>query len=124
MTDSQTESDVLGLSDFFTVAARPEALRVLPFSGIIRDKAQIRFGFVYQPPRHIENLCGQRQMNPADIEARMPESLFKMLARDNSSYGSRDEATTLQPLGDRFFLARTLATSLYVLHAAGWVHKK
>ena len=111
--DQKVEGDVLELADFFTVPNRPTAFRVLPCIGLFRDQNYNRFGFVYKPPKHIENIDGRRQLSARAAELRKPQSLLDMI----------DEEKIL-PLGDRFQLARDLAQCLYVLHATGWVHKK
>ena len=109
----------MALSDFFNVKDRPAAFRILPFFGIFRDEEMKRFGFVYGPPKYVENLAGTRNIEVQDARPRMPRSLLEQIELDNQS-----SKAVVWPLGDRFKLARTLAQCLYVLHAAGWVHKK
>ena len=116
--DKKAEDDTMALSDFFNVKDRPAAFRILPFLGIFRDEERRRFGFVYEPPDYIENLEGHRIME-GQLAKRKPRSLLQQLEMDNHSSGP-----IVWPLGDRFKLASTLAQCLYVLHAAGWVHKK
>lgn len=118
--DHTMEGDILELSDFFRVPNRPQAFRVMDFLGIFRDEHQGRFGFVYQPPTHIENIRNNRTISGPMAQVRVPESLLDMLGRDIRRGGS----SGILPLGQRFSLARALAQSLYVLHATGWVHKK
>ena len=112
--DKKAEDDIMALSDFFNVKDRPAAFRILPFLGIFRDDKRERFGLVYQHPESIEDLEGRRS-----LEDRTPMSLLEKVKKD-----SQLSKPLIWPLGDRFQLAGTVAQCLYVLHAAGWVHKK
>lgn len=104
----------MALSDFFNVKDRPAAFRILPFLGIFRDDKRERFGLVYAHPESIEDLEGHRSVGDT-----MPMSLLEKVNKD-----SQLAKPLVWPLGDRFKLASTVAQCLYVLHAAGWVHKK
>ena len=117
--DRIAEDDIMALSDFFGIEGRPRAFCVFPLLGIFRDKSRKRFGFVYQPPHYIENLEDRSTLGGQIANLRKPRSLLGKLMSD-----SRMEGRSIWPLGDRFQLARNLAQCLYVLHAAGWVHKK
>ena len=117
--DKKAEDDIMALSDFLNVDDRPAALRILPFLGIFRDEERRRFGFVFQPPKYIENVEGHGSLKGEVAKLRTPKSLLEKLENDNNH-----SKPIVWPLGDRFRLASTLAQCLYVLHAAGWVHKK
>ncbi|KAL8824223.1 MAG: hypothetical protein Q9191_005203 [Dirinaria sp. TL-2023a] len=111
--DKKAEDDIMALSDFFNVKDRPAAFRILPFLGIFRDDRRERFGLVYAHPESVEDLEGHRS-----IGDHIPMSLLEKVNKDSQS-----PKPLVWPLGDRFKLASTVAQCLYVLHAAGWVHK-
>ena len=117
--DKKAEDDIMALSDFFNVEDRPAAFRILPFLGIFRDDQRERFGLVYAHPKNIEDLEGKRSVPNEVANSRIPISLLEQLKKDSQS-----SKPLVWPLGDRFKLASTVAQCLYVLHAAGWVHKK
>lgn len=117
--DSRIESEVMELADFFGITNRPQALQVLPFLGIFRVERDSRFGFIFQPPPYIENIDHEDENDRGISKPRLPQTLLERINK-----ATIDAEPTILPLGVRFNLARKLARSLYVMHAAGWVHKK
>ena len=115
----EIENDIMELADFFGVKNRPRALQVLPCLGILRAERDLRFGFVFQPPPYIENIERRDGDKRGVSGPRLPQTLLERIEKGN--FGAE---SGILPLGDRFSLARKLARSLYVMHAAGWVHKK
>lgn len=107
------------LADLFGAEERPKALRVLTFLGILRDKEELRFGFIFKPPHYIENIEPADELERGISKPRLPQTLLECITK-----GATSKASGIFPLGDRFNIARKLAKSIYVMHAAGWVHKK
>ena len=103
------------LADIFGTRNRPPDFRVLPCLGIVQDKLHSRFGFIYQPPTYIEKYKAFSKDKSRIIKPCLPVILLKHLGNGLSD---------MLPLGERFDLARKLTRSLYVMHAAGWIHKK
>lgn len=87
----------------------------MPLLGIVRDEKHLRFGFILQPPQYIESYEQlEREKTAGGVsKQRLPQTLLDRIEKGN-----------ILPLGDRFNLARKLARTLYVMHTAGWVHKK
>jgi hypothetical protein len=111
------EDAVNQLAKFFCADQKPAELLTLPCRGIIRDSAKSRYGFLFRPPAYIENLRGL--LSPGAISRlRKPISLLQML--DQTAHSGRK----LLDLGIRFTLAKKLIQSIYILHTAGWIHKK
>ena len=119
MVDETKESDIMALADLFCVRNRPQAFRVLPCLGLIKVEQNRRFGFVFQPPSYIEQMDAQDIARRGTSAPRLPQTLRQRIHVD--SFGNKP---VMVPLGDRFNLARKLARSLYVMHTAGWLHKK
>ncbi|KAH6695987.1 prion-inhibition and propagation-domain-containing protein [Leptodontidium sp. MPI-SDFR-AT-0119] len=80
---------------------KPSDFRVLNCLGYFRDKALPRYGYLFE--------------FPSNTVQQPPVTLHDLLSR-----GGPHEL--LLDLGDRFTLARTLASSLLRLHECGWVH--
>lgn len=116
----ESESDILELADFLGVPDRPAAFRVLPCLGLFRDEVLLRFALMFRPPSYIERIPGGVFAEGAVSGPRMPTTLLDMLDQRQTA----DKMPSILPLGDRFRLATNLAQSLYVMHAAGWIHKK
>ena len=95
--------------------------RVLPCLGVFRDRKASRFGFIFQPPSYIEQIPGFKSAKGAMTGPRMPKTLHDLLGHAPQQ---GQTTTNIIPLGDRFRLARSLAQSLYAMHAVEWVHKK
>ena len=117
--EAESESDILELADFLGLKNRPSAFRVLPCLGIFRDEPK-RFAFIFQPPSYIERIPGDRLVQGQVSGSRLPRTLQDLLEEGSR----RDGSPEILPLGSRFRLACSLAESLYVMHATGWVHKK
>jgi len=80
---------------------KPSDFRVLNCLGYFRDKALPRYGYLFE--------------FPSNTVQQPPVTLHDLLSR-----GGPHEL--LLDLGDRFTLARTLASSLLRLHECDWVH--
>ena len=107
------------LAKFFCADQKPAELLILPCRGIIKDPTRNRYGFLFRPPPYIEDLQGSGKLLPGGISRlRKPIPLSELL--DHTARSSKD----LLDLGIRFRLARKLVQSIYILHAAGWLHKK
>lgn len=107
------------LADFFAVKHRPHAFRVLPSLGVLKVERDLHFGLVFKPPLYIEKVDPKDKSERGLSKPRLPQTLLERID-DRIIWNERG---TL-PLGDRFNLARKIARSLYVMHAAGWLHKK
>ena len=116
----ESEGDILELADFLGVHDRPAAFRVLPCLGLFRDEVLLRFALMFKPPPYIERIPGGVFAEGAVSRPRMPKTLLDMLNQAQTP----DRLPSILSLGDRFRLATNLAQSLYVMHAAGWIHKK
>ena len=116
----ESEGDILELADFLGVQDRPAVFRVLPCLGVFRDEVMLRFAVMFRPPPYIERIPGGVFAEGAVSRPRKPTTLLDMLNRRQTA----DRLPSILPLGDRFRLATNLAQSLYVMHAAGWIHKK
>jgi hypothetical protein len=89
---------------------------VLPCLGVFDDPRNQRYGFVYRPPRYIENIPPKPP--PGTSQLRKPTTLFNVLDKS-----AKRDGWVLE-LGIRFDIARALVQSLLILHTANWVHKK
>ena len=113
------ENSIRQLAKFFCVDQKPAELLVLPCSGIIHDSYRNRYGFLFRPPAYIEDMRSSSGHEEGAVSIlRKPVSLLQTL--DQTAQFSRNPLE----LGVRFQLARKLVQSIYILHAAGWVHKK
>ena len=107
------------LAKFFCADEKPAELLILPCRGIIKDPVKSRYGFLFRLPDYIEDLqLLPRSYSAAISRYRKPTTLLQVL--NQTAQSSR----SLLDLGIRFKLARKLVQSIYILHAAGWVHKK
>lgn len=112
------EDAINQLAKFFCADEKPAELLTLKCRGIIKDSMNSRYGFLFRPPAYIENLRGL-QLSPGAIsKLRKPISLLQML--DQTAHSGR----RVLDLGIRFKLAKKLVQSIYILHTAGWIHRK
>lgn len=112
------EESIEQLAKFLCADDKPAELLILPCRGIIKDPLRDRYGFLFRPPAYIKDLRGSRLSPGAISRLRKPIPLLELL--DQTARSSKN----LLDLGIRFKLARQLVQSIYILHAAGWVHKK
>ena len=117
--NSAMEETIEQLAKLFCADDKPAELLILPCRGIIKDPLRDRYGFLFRPPAYIEDLRGSPRLSLGAISRlRKPIPLLELL--DQTARSSKN----LLDLGIRFKLARQLVQSIYILHAAGWVHKK
>ena len=102
-----------------SIENRPSAFRVLPCLGVCRVTRDRRCGFVYRPPSYIAHVDNKDRIQRGLSQPRLPQTLLERIEE-----ATMTKKSVILPLGDRFHLARQLARSLYVMHTAGWVHKK
>lgn len=97
------------LAKQLSIQDKPVSLRILQTIGVVEDfryDTSKRFGIVYRLPKN------------CDVSNR-PISLNTLFLEEST------ETTLPDPfLGERFDLARALATAVYELHASGWFHKE
>ncbi|KAK0709391.1 hypothetical protein B0T26DRAFT_754608 [Lasiosphaeria miniovina] len=94
----KAENGILGLAQLFN-APKHQSFRTLECFGILDDKCQEQFEFLYRWPGRPDN-------------PRPPKSLWEYMS---SSYKPS--------LSARLQLARELARSVLLLHSANWMHK-
>jgi len=101
------EEQIHELGDFLTVPHRPQEFRALDCVGLFKDKANTKYGLVYELPKHLRGLRTEtrRIYNPSTLTQLM-----------RNVHGPVD-------LGIRFDLAKKLIYSVVVLHTCGWLHK-
>jgi hypothetical protein len=80
--------------------------RILSCSGLL-NQDPIRIGFVFELPS--DDVDSESEVNPV--------TLYQMLTL------SSENKLPTPALGDRFVLARTLASALALFHASKWLHK-
>jgi serine/threonine protein kinase len=106
-------------------AADPRDMHVLKSKGFVEyslDPRNCVFGLVYSlPPGHnAEYRYSTSQVSSDSFDPELPTTLRQVLSA-KSDKGSRLIAQ--HSLGQRFKLARQIATSVFYCHSIGWVHK-
>lgn len=104
-----------------SITEKPVEFRTLDCLGAFKDEKNSRYGFVYILPDHLWTVK-EMALKPEDVSrCRKPTSLLSLMEGPDK----RGAAIPHEfDLGSRISLAKKLAQSLLVLHAAGWVHKK
>lgn len=107
------KENIRNLLRLFAIDARPADFRMLPCKAYIKDERHMRYGLVYKLPELIGTVSTLFTgiPSPRELGIRFPQSLKDLLER------------TILDLGLRFQLARQLANSLQMLHAAGLTHR-
>ncbi|KAL9120310.1 MAG: hypothetical protein Q9187_003139, partial [Circinaria calcarea] len=108
--ESLIQVQIQRLGDFLCTRDRPSEFRTLHCLGTFEDAQNQRYGFVYQVPRHLQELPPHFQ--PEDLTERLPGSLTNLF-----------NGTSPIDLGFRFDGGRKLMESIIVMHACGWLHK-
>ena len=80
--------------------SRPSEFRALECLGYFEDGAFPRYGLIFKSPRHNTTT--------------LPTSLYELLGKNEDS--------SLPDLGQKFDLAKQLASSILRLHDCGWIH--
>ncbi|KFY81684.1 hypothetical protein V500_11180 [Pseudogymnoascus sp. VKM F-4518 (FW-2643)] len=115
--DADLQKQIQELAKVTCIKEKPSEFRVLDCLGAFKDKQNFRYGFVYSLPSHLQTML-VKDRRPGDIsERRKPISLLMHIENTINCIPRGLD------LGSRIALARQLAQSLLVLHAAGWVHK-
>jgi hypothetical protein len=97
---------------------KPAEFRTLDCLGAFKDVQHTRYGFVYKLPTYLLTVHKKDALDEDIFRRRKPVSLTLLIET------TKDRIPEGLDLGSRIALARKLAQSLLVLHAAGWVHKK
>ena len=113
--DSSAEGNGLLLPAVLWKGNLSPELCVMPCLGVMEDNLHSRFAIIYRPPSYIENHRAFSEDKRRIICSCLPSTLSELLESGSS---------TMLPLGERFVLARKLTRSLYLIHAAGFVHEK
>jgi hypothetical protein len=98
----------------------PPEIRTLKCLGVFKDAARSRYGLLYQPPAYIEEMEGEKRSPNSVPKSRKPVSLLHLLRTTSKPLSG----TIMLDLSVRFRLAKQLVQSVYVMHAAGLLHKK
>lgn len=127
-----TKKDIYKLAKILCIAQNPREFRTLKCVGMIRDHANSRYGFVFEPPNYIAKITVSCP-NPLlicllswlictqdyPLQARKPISLSNLI----EIAGNSQDARVILDLGIRFRIAKNIVHGIYVMHAVGWVHK-
>ena len=91
--------------------------------GVVKDSPNSRFGLIFNPREYIAQISPNEQRAGAISKSRRPLSLSKLLQQSPQEPDLKPAPNPLD-LSIRYNLAKQLVSSVFVLHAAGWVHKK
>ncbi|KAL8733480.1 MAG: hypothetical protein Q9166_002107 [cf. Caloplaca sp. 2 TL-2023] len=105
------EQQIHKLGDFLLVPNRPSEIRSLECLGLFEDRANDRYGVVYDLPAHLRNL--PLPTRTEDRRIFNPSTLSDLIHNIDG----------IADLGVRFDLAKKLVQSVVVLHTCGWLHK-
>ncbi|KAH8744478.1 hypothetical protein BGZ57DRAFT_977186 [Hyaloscypha finlandica] len=111
----ENERDIKKFALLLASDAKPAEICTRRCLGVFKDPFKTRYGFLYEPPPYIENFWSTDSQDRDVAEYCKPVSLLRLLEPART--------TSILDLGIRFYLAKRLAKSVLILHAAGWVHK-
>lgn len=115
-----SENDIKMLALLLASSFKPTEICTRKCLGVFKDPLNERYGIIYQPPTYIEDFWTVNTQDSAVARFCKPVTLLGLIEK---SADPRRSASILD-LGIRFQLAKQLAQSVLILHAAGWVHKK
>ena len=121
MINLEHERNVRELARVLDTDGKPSTTRILDCIGIFKDPPNSRFGLVFRPKDYLSKIFAGEPQSTTFASRRKPLSLTSVLLKQELELIPDPDPANLSI---RFNLAKQIASSIFMFHSAGWVHKE
>ena len=120
--DPESITEIMHLGYMLGHEDKPKEVQTMRLIGVLHDTLKSRYGLVFDPDEYIAKVLPNERNLASISKSRKPLTLTSLLrgSPETSELKGHPDASDLAL---RFRLARQLASNVFVLHNAGWIHK-